>query len=281
MHKYETPQPVHVTLSLGYVVANIQVTAGDRADTTIEVVPSDPSSKADVKVAEQTRVEQVDGQVLVKAPKLSTLFSRSGAIDVTVELPNGSTVTGESGMGSFITEGLFAECRFKTGFGPITVEEAGSAVLASGSGDVTVGHIAGEAEVKTATGTLRIRQVDGPATVKNSNGATWIGDVAGDVQVIGANGSITVDRARSNAILKTANGSVHIGEVFRGSVTLETASGGLEVGVHEGTAAWLDLNTVAGRVRSELDSTNEPGRDDETVQVRARTYVGDIVVRRA
>ena len=68
---------------------------------------------------------------------------------------------------------------------------------------------------------------------------------------------------------------------MRGSVTLETASGGLEVGVRRGTAVWLDLNTVAGRVTNELDDTSGPGDATDTVEVRARTYVGNIVVRRA
>jgi hypothetical protein len=64
-------------------------------------------------------------------------------------------------------------------------------------------------------------------------------------------------------------------------VTLETAAGSLEIGIRTGTAAWLDLNTVAGRIRNELATAAGPEKAEETVEVRARTHVGDIIVRRA
>jgi Putative adhesin len=281
MLTYETPRPVTITLSFGYVAANVRITASDRADTTVDVQPTDAGSKADVKIAEQTRVEQTDSTIVVKAPKLSALFTKTGSIDVTVELPAGSAVNGESGMGEFVSVGPLGECKFKTGLGDIRVEEAETVALNTGMGDVTLDHAGGPAEVKTSSGALRVVRVDGPATVKNSNGESWIGEVTGDLQVRASNGSITVERARADANLKTANGSVRVGEVFCGSVELETAAGRLEVGVHDGTAAWLDLQTVAGRVHNELDAASQPASSDQAVSVRARTSVGDIVIRRS
>jgi hypothetical protein len=62
---------------------------------------------------------------------------------------------------------------------------------------------------------------------------------------------------------------------------LETRLGDLEVGIHEGTAAWLDVRATAGKVRSSLEETGVPEPSAETVEVRARTTAGDIVVRRA
>src|SRR6266545_1640421 len=90
MPTFDTPQPVSARLSLGFVVANVRVTASDRTDTTVDVQPMDASSKADVKVAEQTRIEYADGRLEVRAPKLSTLFGRTGSVDVTITLPSGS-----------------------------------------------------------------------------------------------------------------------------------------------------------------------------------------------
>src|SRR6266545_3797636 len=250
MPTFDTPQPVSARLSLGFVVANVRVTASDRTDTTVDVQPMDASSKADVKVAEQTRIEYADGRLEVRAPKLSTLFGRTGSVDVTIALPSGSRLQGETGMGELLCEGRLGECRFKTGYGEIRLDQAGAVNLRSASGDVTVDHADGGAEV---TGELRVN---------------------------GANGGVTVDRAHAGVTAKTANGSVRIGEVTSGAVTLETAAGSLEVGIHTGTAAWLDLNTVAGRIRNELAAAAGPDNSEETVEVRARTYVGDIIVRR-
>jgi DUF4097 and DUF4098 domain-containing protein YvlB len=137
------------------------------------------------------------------------------------------------------------------------------------------------ADITASNGAVNIRRIDGPATVKNSNGASWIGEVTGDLRVGAANGTVTVDRAHAGVAAKTANGSVRVGEVVRGAVTLRTAAGSIEVGIRTGTAAWLDLNTSAGRVRNELAAAAGPDNADETVEVRARTYAGDIVVRRA
>lgn len=281
MPTFETPGPIAARLSLGYVVANVRVTAGTRADTTVEVRPADPNRKADLKVAEQTQIEYADGRLTVRGPRLGQLFGRTGSVDVTLALPADSELHGDTGMGEVVCEGRFAECRLKTGYGEIRIEHAGAVHLTTGSGDIIVDRVAGPAEVTAGSGAIKLALVDGPATVKASNGSTWIGEVGGELRVNGANGSIAVDRARGGVTAKSALGSVRIGEVERGIVTLETAAGSLEVGVKTGTAAWLDLNTTAGRVRNELADSGGPGGSDQTVvEVRARTHVGDIVVRR-
>jgi hypothetical protein len=280
MPTFDTPQPVSVQLSLGFVVANVRATATDRADTAVDVRPVDTSNNADLKIAEQTRIEYADGTLTVRAPKLGTLFSKTGSIDVTIALPSGSELQGETGMGEFVSEGRLGEVRFKSGYGNIRLDRANALKLRSGSGDVTVDGADGSADITANNGAVNIRRIDGPATVKNSNGATWIGEVNGDLRVNAANGSVTVDRANAGVTAKTANGSVRIGEVTRGEVTLETAAGSLEVGIRTGTAAWLDLRTVSGRVYNELAEVAGPEKTDETVEVRARTYVGNITVRR-
>jgi DUF4097 and DUF4098 domain-containing protein YvlB len=281
MPTFDTPQPISVHLSLGFVVANVRVTAEDRADTTVDIRPVDTSSKSDVKIADQTSVEHAEGRLLVRAPKLGSLFGRPGSVEVTIALPSGSALRGETGMGELVCEGRLGECRLKTGFGEVRLDQAGPVILTSGSGDITVDHAEGGAEINASNGAVNVRRIDGPATVKNSNGASWVGEVTGDLRVNGANGAVTVDRAHASVVAKTANGKVRIGEVARGAVTLETAAGSLEVGIRAGTAAWLDLKTVAGRVRNELAAAAGPEDTDETVEVRARTHVGDILVRRA
>jgi DUF4097 and DUF4098 domain-containing protein YvlB len=281
MPTFDTPQPISATLSLGFVVGNVRISASDRTDTTVDVRPIDSSSKADLKVAEQTRIEYADGRLVVNAPKLRSLFGRTGGIDVTIELPSGSRLQGETGMGELHCDGRLGECQFKTSYGEIRLHRAGVVNLKSASGDVTVDHADGGAEVTASNGAVRIRRIDGPATVKNSNGDSWIGEVTGDLRLNAANGAITVDQAHAGVTAKTANGSVRIGEVTRGAVTLETAAGTLEVGIRAGTAAWLDLNTVSGRVRNELAASVGPDNAEETVEVRARTYVGDIIIRRS
>jgi hypothetical protein len=61
---------------------------------------------------------------------------------------------------------------------------------------------------------------------------------------------------------------------------LETAIGDLEVGVREGTAAWLDVSARAGTVHRSLEDSDAPEPSAETVEVRGRTSVGTITIRR-
>ena len=67
MPVFDTPEPISVTVELG--VGDLRVVAGDRADTVVEVRPSDPAKKGDVTAAGQTRVEYAGGRLLIKAPK--------------------------------------------------------------------------------------------------------------------------------------------------------------------------------------------------------------------
>ena len=56
--------------------------------------------------------------------------------------------------------------------------------------------------------------------------------------------------------------------------------GDVEVGVRAGTAAWLDVSAGAGKVQNALDPTDAPEPAAATVEIRARTSLGDIVIRR-
>jgi hypothetical protein len=69
--------------------------------------------------------------------------------------------------------------------------------------------------------------------------------------------------------------------VVRGSVVLGTAMGSLDIGIAEGTAAWLEVNTGFGHVHNLLENTTRPGETDETVEVRGRTSYGDITIHRS
>ena len=132
----------------------------------------------------------------------------------------------------------------------------------------------------TGSGAVRIREIDGSAVIKNLNGDTWVGEVTGDLRCRVANGDISVSRAFATVGAKTANGNVRIGEVTGGSVVLGTASGDVEVGIGEGTAALLDVRSQFGSVRNSLTAADGPEPSDQRVQVRARTNHGDISIRR-
>jgi DUF4097 and DUF4098 domain-containing protein YvlB len=283
MPTFDTPEPISATISLG--VGDARITAGDRNDTVVVVSPSDSSKESDVKAAQQTRVEYSRGALLIKAPKQWRQYSpfssgNSGSVDVAIELPAGSQIAGDAAMADFRCDGRLGACRFTTATGAIRLDQTGPLRLTTSTGSITVDRAVGRTEV-TGAGEVRIREIDGTAVIKNVNGDTWIGEVTGDLRCSAANGDITVDRAHATVGAKTANGDVRIGEVAHGAVMLATAAGEVEVGIRAGTAALLDVRSQFGSVHNSLAASEGPEPTDTTVQVRARTSYGDIVIRRS
>jgi hypothetical protein len=280
MTSFDTPAPISVTIDV--VAGDVRISAGDRGATVVDVQPSDASNHEDRRVAELTRVECADGQLLVKAPKLRSWLPRSagGSIDVTIELPAGSHANAAGQLTDFHCDGRLGDCRIRTGLGHIRLDRADALSLKSGFGDVSVDRATGRAEVTAGSGDVRLRELDASAVIKNSNGDTWVGVAHGDLRIKAANGNIAVDVARASVAAKSANGDVRLGEVVRGSVVLETQIGDLEVGIPEGTAAWLDVSATAGTVHNSLDAAEAPESATETVEVRARTTVGEIAIGR-
>jgi DUF4097 and DUF4098 domain-containing protein YvlB len=280
MPTFETPQPIVATIDIP--VGDVRIRADDGAHTTVDVRPSDPTNDEDVKVAEQTRVECAGGRLLVRAPKLRSWRARGtgGSVDVTVELPAGSRLEASGQLTDFGADGRLGDSRVKTGIGQIQLDEAGAVSLKSGFRDIVVGSASGHAEVTAGSGDVRLRELADSAVIKNSNGDISIGSVGGDARLTAANGAIAVDAAGGSVVAKSATGNVRLGAVARGSVVLETGLGDLEVGIPQGTAAWLDLRSAAGRVQNELEAAEAPGPSAETVEVRARTAVGNVLITR-
>jgi DUF4097 and DUF4098 domain-containing protein YvlB len=281
MPAFETPQPITATIDV--VAGDVRIAARGGGETVVEVRPSDPADEQDVRAAERTRVEYAAGRLLVKAPKLRSWLPRGtgGSVDVTVELPERSRVRGTGQLADFRFEGALGDLDVKTGLGAIAIERAAALTLRTGIGDITVGSASGHAEIAAGSGDTRLAALEGTAVVKNSNGDTWVGEARGDLRVNAANGSIAVDAAHASVVAKSSNGDVRLGEAVRASVVLETRLGDVEVGIREGTAAWLDVRAGAGRVHNALEAAEPPGPAAETVEVRARTTAGSVLIRRA
>ncbi|WP_213816503.1 DUF4097 family beta strand repeat-containing protein [Glaciihabitans sp. dw_435] len=282
MTTFDTPTPPSLSVDLAGR-ADITIVASNRTDTVVEVRPRSASRALDARAAEQVTVDHTDGRVSVKSRslRLYSWFSDGGAVDVSIQAPIGTEVYAHSGMGDVRCVGEFGASELTSAMGTITAEYMGALHARTGQGDVNVERSAGRADITTGSGKLRIGQIDGDAAVKNGNGDTFIGDVTGALEVKAANGDIVIDRATSAVTARASNGSIRVDEAIGGSVTLQAAYGSLEVGVREGSAAWLDLSTKFGQVRNELDATSEPGDATSTVEIRARNAYGDITIRRS
>jgi DUF4097 and DUF4098 domain-containing protein YvlB len=285
---FSTPSPIAVALDL--YVADVRFAVSDRTDTIVEVRPSDPNKAADIKAAENTRVEYDDAtrmlSIVSRKPRsrfVNFSSKRPESIDVVIQLPTDSDVRGEADLGDFQADGVLGTVVLKTDLGAVRLAETGPLNLRGGVGGITVEGVSGSAEVHSGSGDIQIGAVDGTADVSTGNGKVRVGVVTGPANIKTTNGSVSVDRALTDITAASSNGEARIGEVVRGKVSATSKNGSVEVGVREGSAAWLELNTDVGRVYNELASSDAPAADEpvDKVEVHASTKLGDVTIRRA
>ncbi len=278
MPSFDTPEPISATTRVG--AGSIRFVAGEGPETVVEVRPRDPKKDKDLRAAEQTEVTCANG-LLTVATKHHRLVGPTGVVDVTVELPAGSHVDATGDWTQVNAEGRLGKVRVKTSSGDIRLEWTGPLHLETAHGSISVDRVEGAAEVATSFGSLRVGTVDGPAVLKNSHGTTTVAAVTGTLRVSGSNGDIDIERAEGPVTATTAHGALRVAEVVSGDVQLESNHGAVEVGVRAGTAAWLDVSSERGQVRSTLDDAQPPQEGEPAVSIRARTRWGNIHVRRA
>lgn len=279
MPSFAAPTPVPVVVDVPF--GNLHVVASERDDVVVTVLPADPTKPGAVRAAEETRVARDGDAVTIVYPsawKQYVLpFSAGGAI-VTIEVPTGSSLRGKAG--SLYAEGRLDVVDLALNGGEARVDEVGTLRLKVSAGSVVVGRATGPTTVKASAGSVRIGRLDGEATVRAANGTTTVDAVTGCLDVAGSHGDVVVGRVRGTLTATTAAGSVRVERVESGTVSLTTSYGGIEVGVPEGTAAWLDIASELGTVRNRLTPAGGPVDEEATAEVRARTGFGDVLVRR-
>jgi hypothetical protein len=302
MHTFDVPDPILVDVAL--TVGSVHVIASDRRDATVTVRPSDASRDRDVDAADRAEVELVDDRLLIKATEPWRLLlgpnSKAGAVEIVLEVPTGSALhvdalTGNRTVGLGViadvrTDGTMGDVEVKASMGQIHLDRTRRATVKTSGGDVTIQRAGGDVKV-TGAGQIHLGAIEGTAEVKNINGPIWIGEVTGPVRARSHNGDIAVDRPGDEVVARTALGNVSIGAVRRGSISLRTGSGGIDVGVVTGTAVHIDAASKFGRVDSSLEATSYrmvvqdrlagPDGAAQTAEIEAHTAYGDIVIHRA
>jgi DUF4097 and DUF4098 domain-containing protein YvlB len=204
MQKFTTPATVTAVLDIP--AGRIQLIAADRTDTTVEVRPAGPAKSRDVKAAEQTEVTYTDGVLRIQAPEAKNqLFGPSGTVEVTVQLPAGSRVEVTSACGEVRGVGRFGDVTVDSAQGPVKFDETASARLAVQAGDITVGRLTGDAELRTQKGDLTITEaVRGTVTLRTEQGDVNIGAARGTSATLDAGTSYgRVDNTLQNAGVAT------------------------------------------------------------------------------
>jgi Putative adhesin len=276
MPTFTTPGPIAATVEVGG--AQVRVNASNRTDTVVRVKPVNEGSRSDVKVAEKTTVDFTGGQLSIKT---TVSGSKNGSVAITVDLPTGSSLAAYLAHSDVQAEGSFGECELHMASGRVQLDRVNALRASVASGEVAVGHIVRRADIDGGAFAMRIGEVEGPVRLSNSGGRAQIGHAGADLDLSSAGCDFDIDRADGSVTATTSSGAIRIGRMTRGQAKLMNGSGNIEVGIGEGTAAAIDVNSERGSVRDTVSSETHPDPSGTQVSVHARTRHGDIVIHRA
>jgi hypothetical protein len=262
---FETPG--HPTLDLSLREGSIEIETVEGTTTEVELSASGDSDDAR-RLLENARIELRGDRVVVAVPKGGGIlgFLRDLDLRLAVRAPHGAHVHSETASADLRGRGRF-----------------GSLEAKSASGDVEMDVVAGDVDAKTASGDVEVAEVAGDGHIGTASGDVELGRVAGEAVVKTASGDVRIREAGRSVSVSTASGDQRVASVAAGSVTLQSASGDIEVGIAKGSNVWVDARAMSGDTTSELELGDEepPGDDAPLVELRATTMSGDIAVVRA
>jgi DUF4097 and DUF4098 domain-containing protein YvlB len=278
MQTFQTGGPITVVVRTGS--GQVTVTAQDTADTTVELTAMNAAGEDAVA---GTRVDHSHGVVLVDVPRRGGGLFRGGPqVGIEITCPTGSTLQVKAESADVRAEGLFETADLVSGSGDLDIENVtGTAKLKTGSGAITTGQVDGALVVNAGSGDVSVDRSGKRATVTVGSGDISIGSLAGDVVAKSGSGDVEVGVLEGSLLTKSGSGDLVVRRAASGAVRATGASGQISIGIQEGTAAWLDLSTVSGRVSQELGETDAPRADQQRVEITARTVSGDLRVHRS
>jgi hypothetical protein len=329
MHTFLTPEPI--TIEIRNSAGSVLVDLADVTTSTVDVVaaPSHPLGFLDdvIRAAKaQFAGARTGGGYDSGAGGYGEKPVDDPAERVRVDLRQHGT-GGESA--TLIVDTDPARDGWKSAFTVHVTAPAGSGVRVQTQSANTVNNgIAGRVEVRTASGDVRIDQVLGRSVVQTASGDVAVADTAecdirtasGDIEVRrvrseaqlhSTSGEIRVDAAGDDLSARSVSGDIRVQDATSGRAELITVSGDVEIGVHAGTLAAIDLSTVSGSTNNDFAVSDEPpsrpdatdaayvvdadgepgpadqpiggavGPDEQVLDLRVKTTSGDIRLRRA
>ena len=214
-------------------------------------------------VLDQVRVSFEDGTLSVRGPRLDGLLQRRKGLDLTIKAPAGSA------------------CEAQTASADVAlVGELGALTVHTASGDITATADCGPVTLHSASGDVFIERAGDDVRIDTTSGDVQVGRVGGELSVSAVSGDLSIAEVSGQVGARTVSGDIAIRDLSAGQADLTTTSGDMQVMVTPGIGVYLDLASMSGDVRSDLDE-QEAGTSDAALEIRCRTISGDIRISRA
>jgi hypothetical protein len=151
---FPTTGPIELHVSMA--ASDVTLVASDRADTRVTVTQRGGDAAPD-----HVRVSHEGDRVTVEERRGLGLRRPRGAWDVLVELPARSTARLQVGAGDIVARGDLSSVDATSGAGKIRLGRCAGVQAKTGVGDVEVGVVRGAATIKSGTGDVVVRSIEG------------------------------------------------------------------------------------------------------------------------
>lgn len=128
----------------------------------------------------------------------------------------------------------------------------------SASGDVVADVVRRASLVQTASGDIRLSTLGADAEVRTASGNVVVERVAGSISVHSTSGDVRIEEPAGDVFVRSVSGDVRILDAVDGSVQATAVSGDVEVGVHRGSLAKINLSTVSGSTVNDFEVVDDP-----------------------
>jgi DUF4097 and DUF4098 domain-containing protein YvlB len=235
-----------------------EVCGKDRVEYTADNAPIHGNVDWNIIVPRNVNLDLVTlgGNITVGDSDGSANLRTTGGAVTVGRIKGKTTIVSQGGFIKAGDLGSDAELRI-TNAGAITVGNvAGNAELHTAGGPITAGYVNGKVVAKSAGGAVYLKGVHGEVVVTAEPGDIWIGDAA-RVEAHSTGGSITNSRVRG----------AFLGQTDSGNIRLEHAGGPVDATTGYGTiVVRMFPENMAGDLHMKLDS----GGGDITVYIPER-----------
>jgi hypothetical protein len=152
----------------------------------------------------------------------------------------------------------------------------------SAAGNARLAQVVGDVDVKGAAGGVTVDRVGGHLNVHLASGDVVASSVADGADVRTASGDISLGALAGDSSISSLSGDIEIASAHPGSLSVHVVSGDVGVGIAAGVGSSLDISTLSGSTRSDLEVSATPmAPDGPQLGLKVNTVSGDIRIRRA
>jgi Toastrack DUF4097 len=195
---------------------------------------------------------------------VSVRGSDASRFDVSADQDSsGVTVTGRSARSFLGSSNLSAKfiielphdypVELKTAGGSIDVRDLRASVHGKTSGGgVVLRDVSGAVNVHTSGGTVDAQHLQGPVELSSSGGSIEIDGAAGDLKVHTSGGGIRLTNVEGKIDASSSGGPVEAQARSNQGISLQTSGGGIRLRLPADVHGTLDAKTSGGRVHSDI-----------------------------